>query len=36
MMDVKKAEKVTGYLKGAISPIYQKKQGVMLVEVGAD
>lgn len=35
MMDANKAEKITGYLLGAISPIAQKKQGYSLIDVSA-
>lgn len=35
LMDVKKAENITGYIQGAISPIAQKCQGIMLINSSA-
>ncbi len=35
LMDVKKAENITGYIQGAISPIAQKSQGKILLDNSA-
>ena len=35
MMDIKKAENITGYIKGAISPISQKKKGITVIDNSA-